>query len=81
MLLLPPEFGSINASALAEIWLICLLHAISNDHFQIALCSSHEQDCVESAARWEVWLVLTLMNIISDVLSVPWWPGLGSSEA
>jgi len=36
---------------------------------------------VESAVRWEVWLVLTIMNIISGVLSVPWWHGLVSSEA
>jgi len=45
------------------------------------VASSHEKDCVESAVRWEVWLVLTLMNIYSNVLSVPWWHGLGSSEA
>jgi len=46
--LLLPEFGSMNlikGFSFGWNWLICLVHAISNDHFQMALCSSHEKDC------------------------------------
>ena len=44
---------------------------LSASFMQVAVCS-HEQDYLQSAVRREFRLLLTLMNIISDVLSVPW---------
>jgi len=60
------SLDQLKASALAEIWLICLLHAISNDHFQIALCSSQEQDWLSQLFNgkfglcWPLWISLVM---------------------